>query len=269
MAEPPNADAWPAHVGAAAESAVASARFRPRGKDVSRIEAFFDAAFAFAVTLMVVSLQVPATYDELVDTLRGVPAFAVCFLLLFQIWLAHYTFCRRYGLADMTCIVLNCGLVFLLLVYIFPLKFLCLLTIEVLTGFGPRSSVPFYQRCPTDKLDNIFIIYGLGFALVWLLVAGLYWHAYRRRGELRLDAVETCDTLESVTRFLGLALVGLISCLLAAVFAGGRMVVIAGWAYALIGVIEFFVGWTFGRRRDRIRRAPIGATNAEAAVAPS
>ncbi len=240
--------------------APSAGEFRQRGREVSRIEAFFDAAFAFAVTLMVVSLQVPETYHELIDTLRGVPAFAACFLILFNVWLAHYTFCRRYGLADMTTIVLNCALVFLLLVYIFPLKFLCLLAIQVTVGVGPHTAVPLHERCPPDKLDDLFIIYGLGFALVWLLLAGLFAHAYRRSAALNLSAVERCDTLASVTRFVALAGVGGCSCGLALAFAESPRVVLAGWCYALIGLVEFVVGLSFGRRREALAAASSRAT---------
>src|SRR6266566_9715223 len=42
------------------------ARFRDRGGDISRVEGFSDCAFGFAVTLLVVSLEVPKTFDGLV-----------------------------------------------------------------------------------------------------------------------------------------------------------------------------------------------------------
>ncbi len=55
-------------------------------------------SLAFALTLLVVSLDVPKTFDDLIAAMRGFPAFAVCFLFLALIWNGHYKFCRRYGL---------------------------------------------------------------------------------------------------------------------------------------------------------------------------
>ena len=98
--------------------------FRWRGEDVSRIEGFSDAVFAFAVTLLVVSLEVPKTFDELLATMRGFFAFAICFALLLAVWYDHYKFFRRYGLMDTPTRWLNSALLFLMLLYVYPLKFL-------------------------------------------------------------------------------------------------------------------------------------------------
>ena len=44
-----------------------------------RVEAFSDAVFAFAVTLVIVSLEVPKTFDELFETMKGFLSFGCCF----------------------------------------------------------------------------------------------------------------------------------------------------------------------------------------------
>src|SRR4026207_195065 len=75
--------------------------FRWRGNEISRLEGFTDAVFAFAVTLLIVALEVPHTFDGLLDVLRGFPAFVICFAILMVFWNAHYKFFRRYGLQNM------------------------------------------------------------------------------------------------------------------------------------------------------------------------
>src|SRR5436309_3496989 len=82
--------------------------FRLRGCEMTRLELFSDAVFGFALTLLVVSLDVPKSFHDLVTTIRGFPAFALCFLFLALIWNGHYKFCRRYGLDDGTARFLTC-----------------------------------------------------------------------------------------------------------------------------------------------------------------
>lgn len=223
--------------------------FRQRGREVTRIEAFVDAAFAFAVTLLVVSLDVPQNFAAMTDALRGVPAFAACFLVVWQVWYAHYRFCRRYGLADFTTLALNALLVFIVLVYVYPLKFLALVAIEATTGLGPHHDQPLALRLPPDRIPDLFIIYGVGFAAVWAVMALLFGRALARRDELGLTPLEVCETLHSIYRFVGMAAVGVLSCMLAWVLTG-QAVLLAGWCYALIAVVEFSLGWYFGRRRE-------------------
>lgn len=60
--------------------------FRWRGEEVSRLEGLSDAVFAFAVTLLIVSTEVPKTYNDLVVKLRDFVPFAMCFVQLMAVW---------------------------------------------------------------------------------------------------------------------------------------------------------------------------------------
>ena len=62
---------------------------------MTRTETFTDAAFAFALTLLVVSIDtIPANYDELLVAMKGIPAFGLGCALLFLFWHGHYQFAR-------------------------------------------------------------------------------------------------------------------------------------------------------------------------------
>jgi uncharacterized membrane protein len=74
----------------------------PRRHEISRLEAFSDAVFAFALALLVVSVEPPASYAQLVDRMIGGVSFACCFTLLVWIWYEHSAFFRRYGLQART-----------------------------------------------------------------------------------------------------------------------------------------------------------------------
>ena len=108
--------------------------FRWRGGEITRLEAFTDAVFAFAVTLLVVSLEVPHTFADLMATMKGFVAFAICFAILVQVWYFHYKFSRRYGLQTLYTVVLNAALIFVVLFYVYPLKFLFTLAVGGLSG---------------------------------------------------------------------------------------------------------------------------------------
>ena len=105
--------------------------FRLRGLSPSRIDSFSDAVFAFALTLLVVSVAVPSTYADLYATLRGFLPFAICFCLLMFVWFAHYKYFRRFGTHDDRTIILNSILLFVVLFYVYPLKFLFMVAIRV------------------------------------------------------------------------------------------------------------------------------------------
>lgn len=97
--------------------------FHWRGGEITRVEGFSTAVFAFAVTLLIVSLEVPQTFNELLGAMRSFIAFAICFTLLTMVWYRDYIFFRHHGLQDAHTTVLNIILLFLVLFYVYPLKF--------------------------------------------------------------------------------------------------------------------------------------------------
>jgi len=188
--------------------------FRLRGTAMSRVDGFSDVVFGFALTLLVVSLEVPHTYDELHKVLLGVFPFAICFLLFFTIWHAHFRFFRRYGLHDPATIWINCVLLFTVLVYVYPLKFLFTL---VAWAPDPGRDSPVFSD-PT-QVRELVMVYGAGFAAIYLLLAALYTNAWRQRRELDLNPLEITLTLISILDNIGVGASGILCCLLAAILA--------------------------------------------------
>jgi uncharacterized membrane protein len=217
--------------------------FRLRGGEVTRLEAFSDAVFAFALTLLVVSLDVPKSFDDLVATMRGFPAFALCFLFLTLIWNGHDKFCRRYGLNDGTTRFLTCVMLFLVLFYVYPLKFLFNVSITGLFGGAAQS-----LSISGSQFSTLLVIYGLGFAAVYLSMTLLYLHAWRLRDALQLNELERFDTRYQIFRLVTLVSFGLIAAILACIPALYR------WS-SLVYILLFPI-LRISRKRHRRQREP-------------
>jgi uncharacterized membrane protein len=239
--------------------------FHWRGTEVTRLEGFSDAVFAFALTLLVVSLEVPKTFSQLLETMRGFAPFAVSFILLIQVWFWHYQYFRRYGLHDTLITWLNSVLLFVVLFYVYPLKFLMTLLIDSLLGIKTAVRLPdgtTQDAITSTQLPALLIIYGLGFLAVNVLFTIFYWHAYRQRTVLQLTEGETFDTVTSMWGFMVNAGVGLFSILLAAL--GGEVLAgLAGPAYFLLfpALTIFHTIRGRGRRQLEARTRPEAVTN--------
>ena len=212
--------------------------FRWRGGEISRVEGFSDAVFAFAVTLLVVSLEVPKSFHDLMLAMRGFPSFAICFAILANVWFEHYRFFRRYGLQDAYTIVVNCVLLFFLLFYVYPLKFVF-------------SSMFGGAQIQVDQARKLFEIYGGGFAAVYFIFSLLYWHAWQFRRALALDPLEKLKTQQGLADHLAMMAIGLLSIVLAFTLPP-RWVGLAGWLYFGIGAYFTAAGMFFGRRETQL-----------------
>jgi len=198
-----------------------------RSHDVTRIEAFSDAVFAFAVSLLVISLEVPKTSKELIESLKGLIPFIFCFGIIFWIWRSQYRFFRRFGLHDRYTLTLNGMLLFITLAFVYPLKFLfsALFLPEV---FSTRA----------QDYASLTMLYNGGFAVIGFLFSLMYLNAHWKRDEIKLTPVEDFET---VNLTWGHAIPALASCL--AVFITYMLrngdpnnVTICYSAYALLGI---------------------------------
>ena len=221
-------------------------------REVSRIEGFSDAVFAFAITLLVVSLEVPKTYHELMAVIRGFPAFAIGFALIFQVWWRHYKFFRTYELEDAYVISLTGVLLFVVLFYTYPLKFVWSMVFSQLEGRAVTGEMITLSQVPT-----LFVIYGAGVIAVFGILALLYGHAYRERQALELSAIEVLDARAQIYSNIGVASVGALSIVVALVCGrvAPNLVGIAGYLYCTIGLVEWRVGEYRGRWRKKLNKA--------------
>ncbi|MGB5647918.1 MAG: TMEM175 family protein, partial [Muriicola sp.] len=133
----------------------------------NRVEAFSDGVFAFGATLMVVTLDMNDTLLVTGAKASSFISFGVSFFVLVILWKVHYNFFRRNSYIDNWIIALNSILLFVVLYYVFPLKSLI-------------NSWMGLQAINRDELASLFVMYGLGFAIIFLCYALMYYRAYKK-----------------------------------------------------------------------------------------
>src|SRR6202035_3830208 len=222
---------------------------RKRDFEVQRIETFSDGVFAFAVTLLIVSLEVPKSFEELLTSMRGFFAFGISFAILVSIWSEQHRFFRRYGMDDGWTIVLNGALLFIVLFYTYPLKFLFTLIFSNQI-YGPNKS----PLIITDQqLPTLMMIYALGFISIYLLFFLMYFRANRQSKQLGLTPIEKFDCKSGMYRELVMVTTGVCSLILAFLLTDKNSG-FAGFIYILIGpAVSIFY---FFRKRIRKKMFP-------------
>lgn len=233
-----------------------SPAFHTRSREVSRIEAFSDVVFGFSLTLLVVSLEVPHTFSELMGDMRGFVPFAVCFAIFGQVWWQHHNFFRRYGLDDGITATLNFMLLFVMLFYTYPLKFVFVGMFNEFTGHmqvhaASGQMVPWIepQQAPT-----LMTIYGLGYATVFLIFVLLYMNALRQKEHLQLTPLEIFDTHTSIWMSMVQLGVGAL-CAATAALLPVKVAGLAGFLFFLIPIGMSAIGHFRRQARRKLSAA--------------
>ena len=222
--------------------------FRTRGASPSRMEAFSDAVFAFAVTLLVVSLDVPKTFAELKALMAGFLGFALSFAMIVMLWRTHTRFFERFALDDTTTLWLNSVLLFLVLFFVYPLKFLFTLVSSFVLGTEIFGGVR-----PMEPGDGpgLMLLYGGGFVAVFGTFALMYLHALRRADALGLSAPERAQTRTEAESLALIAAIGALS--VGVAYLPMPLAPLSGFVYFLIGPVAALHGYLVGR--PRLQRA--------------
>jgi uncharacterized membrane protein len=211
--------------------------------------------FGFAITLLVVSLEVPKTFTELSHMMSGFGAFAISFDLLFLVWFNQHKFFRRYGLQDGVTVWLNAALLFVVLFYVYPLKFLFTFLVNRLTGghgeirLANGNIEEMIQSA--DQMGTLMLIFSVGYFAVFVVFVLLHVHAYRKREMLELNTVERFDTRSSIQESglncaIALVSIGIV------LIGGARYSGFAGMIYMLTGIVMGVHGYVMGSRRAKL-----------------
>jgi uncharacterized membrane protein len=225
-------------------SAGGTDRIAWRGGRTTRLEALTDAVFGFSIALLIVSIEVPADFPGLLETMKGFVGFALSFSLLILVWVYHYRFFRHFKLEDNPTILLNSVLLFVVLFYVYPLKYVFSVIAAMMGGTFPISF---------DEVAILMSIYSAGFAAVFLVFALMYHHAYRLRIELDLDEDEAISAAEHVGNCLVMAGTGVLAIVIAQTLPPTWAGPMAGFCYFLIGPGQIINSRYFDRRRGLLR----------------
>ena len=220
--------------------------YRLRGEAMTRIEVFSDAAFAFAVTMLVISIEsIPQNYEELLVAVKSVPAFAASFSVITVFWVSHRRWSSRFGLEDGVSNFLTLALVFVILVYVYPLKLMMNVLFWAMSGgWLPASFDVGYAY----QVSGLVMFYGIGFCSASLINVGLYGRAEAKSEELGLNRWELLVAKEDKRIWTIQASVAFVSTLLAAIFYN-NWGSLAGLAYCTVPIL---IPWlTAGTRKEK------------------
>ena len=222
-----------------------------RSHEVTRIEAFSDAVFAFAVTLLIVSLEVPKSFDYLWYSMISFFPFSLCFMLIFYVWREQYIFFRRYGLHDSRTISINGVLIFMVLFFVYPLKFLSNALMQGLIAplFHIHTDPNHMLMMKQDQSSLLMFVYSSGYLGIFSLFSMMYYNALQKKKELNLTDSEIFETKTSLYCHIAMASFGVASIIIAS-FGSGLPSALSGFIYSFVGVPIVIIN----KRREKLHR---------------
>lgn len=204
---------------------------RLRGLEVTRLDTFIDAAFAFVLTLLVISFdELPSNYEEMLIAIKRIPGFAASFAVLMMFWLAHRGWSRRYGLESPRSLFLSLSIIFVVLVYVYPLRVVFEGMFWQLSGGYFTADFKIATR---DELKAMFVFYSSGFFIMALLFSDLFRTALKSKDTLCLNELEVRATKRAMLDWRIYSLFGVISIILSYTLPAG-LIPLAGYVYALV-----------------------------------
>lgn len=219
-------------------------KFRHRASEILRIEALSDAVFAFSVSLLVASLEVPQTFNELIVIVNGALPFFATVAILFLLWYQQYIFFRHYGLNDFLTIVFNLIYVTVILFYLYPLKFLFSLLLASWTGIDLFPKAFGKTIVTMEQFPKLIILFSIGYFVIWALLYLMHRRALLFSKELKLNQYEVLYTRKEKRGALLNALIGVAASVLPLMGLSW----LSGICYFLIAPILFFNELFFNRQ---------------------
>ena len=217
------------------------------------LDNFVDGAFAFAVTLLVISgASLPKDVAALEHALRGVPAFAACFAQLAIFWHGHVRWRDSVQLADRGSLLLSLLLVFFALIFVFPLHLVYASFFSAITR-GWLSPDFALASADLPALAALFTCYGLSYACMAGVLALLFRHGAHKGNPTPANAVLLGTGVASWAYYAGVGLLSALIALLAFATDTKWLIAIAGFSYALLG----FTGGVANRYRARIEQGRV------------
>jgi uncharacterized membrane protein len=208
--------------------------FRLRGVEMTRLETFIDAAFAFAISMLVIAAQqIPDDIASLLAAFKNVPTFICSIAVLGIFWRGHWLWSRRYGLEDGVSILISWSMIVTILIFIYPLKAIFGAMWSFLTdGYvGQRFSL----HTTETQARTIFAIYALGLIAISAEILLLYLRAWQLREPLRLNARERLMTRGELTGWSIPVSVGIVS-LVFSFTLPIEQIAWCGWVYFLMAI---------------------------------